>query len=136
MTEGGSSPLSSTLQGTPVGKYIKFRWKRVSSTGPTAPPRALPHLEDLKPFDKGREARQALAAAAAHADEQRVATWLLDDAAYAADVLDGEEEEDQVHGLVAGRVEVFQVRLHHFHQRRLVRDLVVLQRQGVRKFRI
>eukprot|EP00964_Phaeocystis_antarctica_P055483 scaffold32640_cov63-Phaeocystis_antarctica.AAC.1 len=65
-----------------------------------------------------RERRERLAARAADASEQRVAEGLLDDAQHAADVLDGEGEDDELHRLLGHGVVVLE------HRRRLVDELV------------
>ena len=54
-------------------------------------------LEHLERADGGGETRQRLLAAAAHADQQRIAARRLQDPIDAQDVLDGVDEEDEVH---------------------------------------
>eukprot|EP00959_Pyramimonas_sp_CCMP1952_P329272 6893479-Pyramimonas_sp.AAC.1 len=83
-------------------------------------------LKHLKLLDGRRQPGQTLPAAAAHADEQRVPPRLLDDAADAREVLDGEEEDDQMHGLFGHVVVVRQVLVHHLEELVHVAHLVVV----------
>ena len=72
-----------------------------------------------------REARDGLAAAAAHTEQQAVAHRLADDAADARDVANGVNEHDEGHLLGIGRVEVVKVLLDHLDHLRNVGDLGV-----------
>jgi hypothetical protein len=99
----------------------------------------LAHLdrEDLHLRNVRGEACDRLAARAADAREQRVAAWHLQHARDLADVLDGEEEEDELHRLGRDLVVVVEVLHHHLLHAVHVAHALVLAlgrlRVGVRR---
>ncbi|KAG5833570.1 hypothetical protein ANANG_G00277300 [Anguilla anguilla] len=73
-------------------------------------------LEELRLGHVCGQPGEGLPPAAPHPHQQGVAPGLLQHARDAADVLDGEAEQHQVHGLLADVVELLQVGLHHLPQ--------------------
>ena len=82
-------------------------------------------LVNLKLLDVRREPRERLSPRPAHAHQQRVPPGLRDYPADATHVLERVQEQHEVHGFLARRVEVGEVLGHHRVQLIVLQDLAV-----------